>query len=297
MAPLSGLTALVTLHLANNAIADAGPLSGLTKLAWLDLYDNTISDLSPLSGLTGLTTLHLFANEITDVTPISGLTGLTTLYLSTNEITDVLPLAGLSNLSTLYLSINEITNVSPLSSLVNLTTLDLGSNDITDVKPLSGLAHLRRLVLDSNCLTSIGGLAGNTGLGDGDYVSLEWNALDAQALGKDVTALRDRGVTVVISEAPSVVVGAPRGLSATPAAGEVALTWAAPLNSVKPVAYEVRWRSATGTFTDWAVVPCSAKGRHKLTGLVNGTTYTVEVRAGGNAGNGVATATATPASP
>ncbi len=131
--------------------------------------------------------------------------------------------------------------------------------------------------------------------GDGDHVSLEWNPLDAQTLANDVTALRDRGVTVLVSETPSDVLGAPQGLSAAPDDGELALTWRAPSGSA--VAYELRWRSAAGTFNDWAVVPCSSKRRHTVTGLTNGTTYTVELRAAGNAGNGVATTSATPASP
>ena len=194
----------------------------------------------------------------------------------------------------LELSSNAITDAAPLSALSKLTILKLYGNAVTDVSPLSGLTGLTKLDLRRNCLTSIGGLTSNAGLGSGDYVSLEWNALDAQTLANDVTALRNRGVTVAISETPTGVVGAPRNLSATPGAGELALTWSAPWGPARPVAYEVRWRSAAGTFNDWAVVPCSSKRRHNLTGLVNGTTYTVEVRAAGNAENGVATTSATP---
>lgn len=98
----------------------------------------------------------------------------------------------------------------------------------------------------------------------------------------------------MISETPSVEVGAPRNLSATPGDRELTLTWAAPLDPVDVPVYQVRWRSATGSFNDWTLVPCSSKRRHKLTGLVNGTTYTVELRGAGHVDNGVATASATP---
>ena len=101
----------------------------------------------------------------------------------------------------------------------------------------------------------------------------------------------------MVTETPSDVLGAPGSLSATPGDGELALTWGTPSGSVKPLAYELRWRSAAGTFDDWEVAPCSSKHRHTLTGLTNGTTYTVELRAAGNAGNGVASTSATPASP
>ena len=95
----------------------------------------------------------------------------------------------------------------------------------------------------------------------------------------------------MVTETPSDVLGAPGSLSATPGDGELALTWGTPSGSVKPLAYELRWRSAAGTFDDWEVAPCSSKRRHKVTGLTNGTTYTVEVRAAGNAGNGAASTT------
>ncbi len=297
VSPLSSLTQLTALHLVGNAITDVSPLSSLTQLTALHLDGNAITDVSPLSGLTELAELRLAGNALTDVTPLSGLTDLTTLYLSNNDITDVSPLSGLTELKTLYLYATDIRDVTPLSSLTNLTRLNLGSNEIQHLSPLAGLNELTTLRLDSNCLTNIGGLTSNTGLGDGDDVSLEWNPLDAQTLANDVTALRDRGVIVTISETPSDVLGTPPSLSAAPGNGELALTWGAPSGSVRPVAYELRWRSAAGTFNDWAVVPCSATRRHTLTGLTNGTTYTVELRAAGNAGNGVASTSATPASP
>ena len=296
--PLAGLTQIRGLRLGSNKITDVTPLTGLTQIKGLDLGSNGITDLTPVSGLTELSWwLYLDNNKITDVTPLAGLTKLGRLDLSTNDITVVSPLSGLTELYGLYLGSNGITDVSSLSLLTKLTSLDLGSNEITHLNPLSGLTELKKLELDSNCLTSIGGLTSNAGLGDGDHVSLQWNPLDPQALANDVTALRDRGVTVLVSKTPSVVLGAPLSLSATPGDGELALTWGAPSGPIKPVAYELRWRSATGTFSDWAVVPCSSKRRHRLTGLTNGTTYTVELRAAGNAGNGVATTSATPASP
>ncbi len=297
IAPLSGLTKLISLSLSSNAVSNVTPLSGLVDLEDLWLFSNSINNLSPLSGLSKLTTLHLATNGIADVSPLSALTELTRLYLQDNAIADMTPLSDLTDLETLWLFKNSITDASPLSGLTDLTWLHLDHNGIADVTPLSGLTQLQRLDLDSNCLTSIGGLTSNTGLDSGDYLSLEWNPLDAQTLANDVTALRERGVTVAVSETPSDVLGAPRSLSATPGDGELALTWFTPSGSVKPVAYELRWRSAAGTFNDWAVVPCSAKRSHKLTGLTNGTTYTVEVRAAGNAGNGVATTTGTPGNP
>ncbi len=293
--PLSGLSNLTTLSLFANAITDIAPLSGLTQLTGLGLSENAIEDVAPLSGLTQLTGLGLSENAIEDVAPLSGLTNLTFLGLSGNAIVDITPLAGLTNVTALYLADNAITNLAPLSGLTDLTRLGLGWNEIADVAPLSGLTSLTSLGLYNNCITSVGDLTHNTGLGVGDWISLRWNALEANTVANDVTALRDRGVTVLISETPTVEVGAPVNLSAAPGDGELTLTWTAPSGPEVP-AYEVRWRSAAGTFNEWTVAPCSSKHRHQLTGLVNGTTYTVELRAAGHADNGVATVSATPSS-
>ncbi len=289
VSPLSGLTGLTDLDLGSNSLTDVSPLSGLTGLTDLDLGSNSLTDVSPLSGLTGLTDLDLGSNSLTDVTPLSGLTGLTDLDLGGNSLTDVSPLSGLTGLTDLDLASNSLTDASPLSGLTALTDVELDGNSLTDISPLSSLTSLSRLYLRHNCLTGIHALTSNTGLGQGDHIALEWNPLVASAVAGDLAALRGRGVTVLVSETASVEVVAPLNVSATPGDGELTLTWDSPRDPDDVTVYEVRWRSATGTFSAWTIVPCSSKRRHKLTGLDNGTAYTVELRAAGHADNGVAT--------
>ncbi len=278
-------------------------LSSLNSLQGLNLGRNAITSISSLSGLTGLRRLVLRDNTITDISSLSNLTNVTYLDLSTNTITDVSALSSLTKLTDLSLQGNAIADISPLTRLTGLIRLRLEGNEIEDVTPLSGLTSLNQLYLARNCLTRIGPLTSNTGLGQGDYVSLEWNALKTSAVATDLTTLRDRGVNVVVSRTSfSAEVGSPINVSATPDDRELALIWDPPLAwaparvLVEVPVYEARWRSATGTFNDWAVVPCSSKRRHKLTGLVNGTSYTVELRAAGHASNGVARVNATPSS-
>ena len=269
-----GLTGLTTLGLSENASTDLSPLAGLTNLAGVNLSENPISNLVPLSGLTSLTWLSLWKNAITDLTPLSGLTTLTELWLSNNEIT----------------------NVSPLSDLTNLAELSLSNNEITDVSHLTGLINLRELWLSRNCVTNVQALNSNMGLGAGDTIFLVGNALDTTALATDVTALRQRGATVRISEAPTGRVGLPFHFIATPGDRQLTLSWQPPGRGVDIPVYEVRLRSATEAFGDWTAIPCSSKLRHELAGLVNGTTYTVELRAAGHADNMVASVSATPSS-
>lgn len=96
LAPLSGLTGLRRLRLAENRITDVSSLSGLTNLVRLDLPRNEIADLSPLSGLTGLRELYLHANRITEVSSLSELINLEWLDLRVNQITDISSLDGLA---------------------------------------------------------------------------------------------------------------------------------------------------------------------------------------------------------
>ena len=164
--PLSGLTGLHTLNLANNSISDLSPLSGLAGLTSLSLSYNAVSDVSPLSGLTGLHTLNLANNSISDLFPLSDLVGLTSLSLSGNAVSDVSSLSGLAGLHTLNLSSNSISDVSPLSGLVSLRSLDLENNApaISDLAPLSALVGLESLSLYHNNISDLSALQHLTSL-------------------------------------------------------------------------------------------------------------------------------------
>ncbi|MCY3932864.1 MAG: fibronectin type III domain-containing protein [Acidobacteria bacterium] len=276
---------------------DIKSLEGLqfaTGLISLDLYDNEVADLRPLSGLPSLTELVLFVNVVSDLTPLGGLRALTTLYLDDNLFTDLSPLSRLTDLTVLSLGGNSVTDYSPLSSLSNLAELSLRDNAMTDLTALTSLGSLRTLWLFRNCVTNVQALNRNTGLRAGDTVYLVGNALDRDTLAKDVPALRARGVTVLVSEAPTVRLGVPTHVVATPGDRQITVNWQAPAGVADIPVYELRWRSATGSFGGWAAMPCSSKRRHRIPGLANGTTYTVELRAAGHADNRVARVRATP---
>ena len=172
--PLSGLTSLKTLRLAGNSISDVSPLSNLTRLTFLDIQHNSISNVSPLSNLTRLTFLDLERNSISDASPLSNLTLLTFLDISRNSISDLSHLAGLIRLKQLKLFDNSISDISPLSNLTDLTLLNLIRNAILDISPL----------------------VVNTGLGNGDEVSLKENPLSYPSLNTHIPALQSRGVSV-----------------------------------------------------------------------------------------------------
>ncbi|MYH84112.1 hypothetical protein F4141_25795 [Candidatus Poribacteria bacterium] len=124
LSPLAGLTKLEYLNLNHTRrVSDysLAPLSGLTELRRLRLAENMISDISPLSELISLVRLDLPRNEIVDLSPLSGLAGLTELYLNANMISDVSPLAELINLEWLDLRVNQIADISSLDGLAART--------------------------------------------------------------------------------------------------------------------------------------------------------------------------------
>jgi uncharacterized repeat protein (TIGR02543 family) len=102
------------------------------------------------------------------------------------------------------------------------------------------------------------------------------------------------GTAASTTATPRTTPSAPQGLTATPGNGQVALTWSAPLsNGGSPItSYQV---SRDGGST-W-VTPTSNTS-HTFTGLINGQSYTFNVRAINAAGNGLqASVTSAPVAP
>ena len=196
LSPLANLTSLTHLWLSGNPISDLSPLANLTNLTHLFFGDNIISDLSPLANLTNLTRLSLWNNSISDLSPLAGLTNLTELNLGENAISDISPLANLTNLTELLLFNNSISDISAVEGLTNLKTLDLNVNSITDISSLVGLTELTELYLGGNSISDILPLVANTGLGNGDEVSVSANPLNSQSINTHIPTLQSRGVEV-----------------------------------------------------------------------------------------------------
>ena len=149
------LASLTKLDVEWQDVSGIESLAGLehaTALDTLNLWGNQIADLSPLAGLTSLTHLNLGHNQVVDVGPLAGLTNLKWLSLWGNAVADVSALSGLSKLTYLNLWGNQIEAVSALSGLTKLTSLDLGHNAVVDVSALDGLTRLDWLGLVDNLI-------------------------------------------------------------------------------------------------------------------------------------------------
>ena len=193
---LESATNLTHLDFWKNAISDISPVARLTQLTFLDLTRNSVSNIAPIANLTKLTHLDLDRNAIMDHSILSNLTNLIELDLRGTNTSDLSVLAGLTKLKRLYIDSNEISNLSPLAGLNNLTNLGLNYNAISDLSPLRGLTNLGWLRFVGNNITDLSPLVANTGLGEGDWIDVRENPLNAAAIKVHIPALQSRGVTV-----------------------------------------------------------------------------------------------------
>ena len=193
-------------ELANLRGMDAGQhgiieLTGIencVNLTTLTLKMNQISDISALLSLTNLYNLYLGGNQISDISPLLSLTNLYGLFLGENQISDISPLASLTGLTFLVLHHNQISDISALSSLTNLRVLRLEGNQINDISALSSLTNLNKLYLWENQISDIQPLVANSGLSEGDTVTLRGNPLSPTSVNVYIPQLEERGVIVSV---------------------------------------------------------------------------------------------------
>ena len=181
------------LRVAAGATITVNDMAALTEL---DRQDAGISNLTGLEFATNLTVLYLGDNSISDISPLADLTNLTDLGLDLNSISDISPLAGLTNLRSLNLHKNLISDISPLAGLINLAWLSLDRNPLSDLSPLASLTNLTELHLARSSISDLSPLVANTGLADGDWISVFENPLNEASINTHIPILRGRGVAV-----------------------------------------------------------------------------------------------------
>ncbi|MDE0659869.1 MAG: carboxypeptidase regulatory-like domain-containing protein [Gammaproteobacteria bacterium] len=99
------------------------------------------------------------------------------------------------------------------------------------------------------------------------------------------------GIEIEITNDTDAAPGEPRGLLVTPGNAQLKVEWNSPeSNGTQPITrYEIRWAVSDIDEEDWEPVDGDAGAReYTITGLTNGTTYTVQVRAVSDAGGGSA---------
>ena len=170
--------------------------SMMATLTYLNADNAGITDLTGLEFATDLTLLNLGSNNISDLSTIADLTNLISLDLRDSDITDISVVAGLTNLTSLDLRDNSVSDISSIAKLTKLTWLNLKGNSVSDLSAITRLTELAWLNLRDNSVSDMSPLAVNTGLGNGDTVSVKGNPLSDQSINTHIASLQNRGVTV-----------------------------------------------------------------------------------------------------
>lgn len=88
LTPLSKLTKLRELRIANTQVTDLAPLASNRSLKVLDLGNTPVSDLAPLRKLVSLERLHLNNTAVRDLTPLKKLTKLVLLDVTKTKVSE-----------------------------------------------------------------------------------------------------------------------------------------------------------------------------------------------------------------
>lgn len=186
LAGLEACTGVRELGFGGNAIADLGPLRGCRELADLWLHGNDIRDLEPVAELPKLRRLSIFQNPITSVAPLARSTSLQILDLSETRVEDFSPLLEIPTLNELRLFSYRI--ALPEAQLEVLGALKARGVNVSAAPEL---------------LAKIDAAAAKKKLASAQ--------LDADAVGRAVTALRDAGLDdlagALFERGPGVVTG------------------------------------------------------------------------------------------
>ena len=199
LTPLSGMTNLIKLTLANNPIGDYSPIEALyPNLQEKDFDlgqvfdvqvplkpDNpdepvTITDAGLEAILREVTEIFdrpltrrdlsniwkIIDNsdgrwaQVSDITPLKYCLNMDGLIIYGSRISDLSPLSGLTKMHVLNVSDSLVEDLSPLGSLTQLVNLGLKGNRISDVSALQALTGLERLDLANNGIMDFSPLYG-----------------------------------------------------------------------------------------------------------------------------------------
>ena len=300
-AALGDLANLQVLNLSENELSGEIPvaLGDLTDLQTLDLYENQLSGEIPaaLGDLANLQKLDLSENELSGEIPVElgELMKLQELILYENPLSGEIPveLGNLANLQILDLYENGLSGEIPaeLGNLANLQILDLSENELSGEIPveLGELMKLQELILFDNTLSgplpltlsalsqlSVLDIRLTTLCAPMDAAFQAWLAT-INFHGAVCATRPPRGGGPPGGDGPRTSApGAPRNLTVVGGNGEVVLSWDAPENDGGAAITDYEYR--INGQNPW-ISTGSTETTHTVTGLVNGTEYTFQVRA------------------
>jgi Leucine-rich repeat (LRR) protein len=182
LAPVYGLTTLLSLKIANSPQVDVSGLAQITELQSLRLVNCALTDLSGLVALSDLRALDVFGNPgVTDLSFVSSLPALVSLNISGLVNADLAPVLAKTQLESLIISDLGLTSLDALAPLTNLRLLAAGQRGnnlglIEDISAVVSFPLLEHLNLDGNRVSDISALQSLQNLG---FLSLNANRISS----------------------------------------------------------------------------------------------------------------------
>jgi Leucine-rich repeat (LRR) protein len=158
--PLSRLTKLKEVNIANTQTNNLAPLRNLSNLEILNCSGTEANSLEPIKYAINLRELYCQNTQINNLEAVRNFNKLDKLYFFNTPISSLEPISGLTALRELRGEASKITDVSPLKSLSNLNFLDIPNTAVSDLKPLAGLSQLERLDFSNTQVKNLDGLQG-----------------------------------------------------------------------------------------------------------------------------------------
>ncbi len=157
--PLSKLSHLTTLNLANTLVSDMMPLRNLNALENLNISGTKVITLDPLKYCNQIRELNISNTAITDPSIVASFPLLEVLDISSTGISDLKPLAELTNLKVLRMNQTKVKDLTPLTGLKNLFVIDFSNTPVTALEPLKNLDALELVTFNNTQVNSLGPLA------------------------------------------------------------------------------------------------------------------------------------------
>ncbi|MCQ2315640.1 MAG: leucine-rich repeat domain-containing protein [Bacteroidales bacterium] len=217
--PISRLTNLERLCIANTKIIDIQPLKGLLNLKTLEMQNTKIRDLKPLEDLGNLQEINIENTLVADLTPLHNSNNLLIVRAENSKINKTAAL-GLKNAqpqvtiiyqtkkleswwNTLdnnwreifkqYVKVDLTPKPIQLQKVADITEITVNSNDyaVSDLEPLSKLYFLKKLIIKDNQLKDLTPLAGKDKL---EELDVSGNAIENIFPLAKVTTLKSLAV-------------------------------------------------------------------------------------------------------
>ncbi len=157
--PLSKLSNLTSLNLANTPVSDLMPLRNLNALESLNISGTQVSSLEPLKYCNHIRELNMSNTAITDISILASYPALEVLDISNTEISNLNPLAGLPGLMKLRMNHTRVKDLTPLAGMKNLTMLDFSDTPVNSIEGLKELDALESVTFNHTQVNSLEPLA------------------------------------------------------------------------------------------------------------------------------------------